>query len=71
MLTDQERAELKKLVSSRLTSVPELVTAIDEYIAHHNAHRKQFIWTRSVRDILRTLIRANDRLRAKQNATLH
>jgi len=53
------------------TSVPELVTAIDEYVAHHNTHPKPFIWTKSAADILQKVIRANNRLSAKQNATLH
>lgn len=53
------------------TSVPELVAAIDEYIAHHNTHPKPFIWTKSARDILQKVIRANQRLSSKQNATLH
>ena len=53
------------------TSVPELVGAIDEYIAHHNIDPKPFIWTKSARDILQKVIRANSRLSAKQNATLH
>ncbi len=53
------------------TSVAELVTAIDEYIAHHNTNPKPFIWTKSARDILQKVIRANSRLSSKQNATLH
>jgi len=53
------------------TSVPELVAAIDEYIAHHNDNPKPFIWTKSARDILQKVIRANRRLSSKQNATLH
>ena len=53
------------------TSVPELVTAIDEYVAHHNIKPKPFIWTASARDILQKVIRANSRLSSKQNATLH
>ncbi len=52
-------------------SVPELVTAIDEYIAHHNTHPKPFIWTKSARDILQKVIRANSRLTSKQNEALH
>ena len=51
--------------------VPELVAAIDEYIAHHNTNPKPFIWTKSARDILQKVIRANNRLSSKQNATLH
>lgn len=53
------------------TSVPELVNAIDEYITHHNTQPKPFIWTKSARDILQKVIRANSRLSTKQNETLH
>src|ERR1700757_704664 len=53
------------------TSVPELVAAIDEYVAHHNHHPKPFTWTKSARDILQKVIRANSRLSSKQNGTLH
>jgi transposase len=52
------------------TSVPALVTAIDEYIAHHNTDPKPFIWTKSARDILQKVIRANSHLSSKQNAAL-
>ena len=52
------------------TSVPELVAAIDEYVAHHNTEPKSFIWTKSARDILQKVIRANSRLTSKQNAAL-
>ena len=52
-------------------SVPELVGAIDEYIAHHNTRPKPFIWTKSARDILQKVMRANRRLSSKQNAALH
>lgn len=53
------------------TSVPELIGAIDEYIVHHNTNPKPFIWTKSARDILQKVIRANSRLSSKQNETLH
>ena len=53
------------------TSVPELVAAIDEYVAHHNTDPKPFIWTKSARDILQKVIRANSRLSSKQKAALH
>jgi hypothetical protein len=53
------------------TSVPELVAAIDEYVAHHNHHPKPSTWTKSARDILQKVIRANSRLSSKQNGTLH
>jgi hypothetical protein len=32
--------------------VAELTTAIDDYIAHNNAHPKPFIWTKSAYDII-------------------
>ena len=38
------------------TSVPELIGAIDEYIAHHNTKPKPFIWTKSARDILQKAV---------------
>jgi transposase len=53
------------------TSVSELVSAIDAYIAHHNANPKPFIWTKSARDILQKVIRANRQLSSKQNGALH
>lgn len=53
------------------TSVPELVAAIIEYIAHHNTNAKPFNRTKSARDILKKVIRANRRLSSRQNATLH
>ena len=53
------------------TSVPALIAAIDEYIAHHNTKPKPFIWTKSARDILQKVIRTNSHLNSKQNATLH
>ncbi|EQD36504.1 Integrase catalytic region [mine drainage metagenome] len=53
------------------TSVPELVTAIGEYVAHHNTQPKPFIWTKRAADILQKVIRANSRLSSKQNEALH
>jgi len=53
------------------TCVPVLISAIDEYVAHHNTNPKPFIWTKSARDILQKVIRANSRLSSKQNAALH
>ncbi|MBH2010254.1 MAG: IS630 family transposase [Xanthomonadaceae bacterium] len=62
---------VKRLRRGVFTSVPELVAAIDEYIAHHNTNPNPFIWTKSARDIQQKVIRANSRLSSKQNATLH
>ena len=58
----------KRLRCGVITSVPELITAIDEYIAHHNTKPEPFIWTKSARDILQKVIRANSLLSTKQNA---
>lgn len=67
---------LRDLSTERLrrgvfTSVPDLVTAIDDYIAHHNTNPKPFTWTKSARSILQKVICANARLSSKQNGTLH
>ena len=61
----------RRLRRGVFTSVHELITAIDEYVVHHNIDPKPFIWTKSARDILQKVIRANSRLSSKQNATLH
>lgn len=53
------------------TSVAELEAAINEYVKHHNVKPKPFIWTKTARDILQKVIRANFRLSSKQNGTLH
>ena len=44
-------------------SVEELITAIFDYIDHHNDHPKPFIWTAKASDILEKVKRA----RAAQN----
>jgi transposase len=62
---------IERLRRGVFTSVAELIAAIDEYIADHNNNPKPFIWTKSARDILQKVIRANSRLSSKQNATLH
>jgi transposase len=61
----------KRLRRGVFTSVQELIGAIDDYVEHHNTNPKPFIWTKSARDILQKVIRANSRLSSKQNATLH
>jgi len=52
-------------------SVPEPVTAIQQYVAVHNENPKPFIWTAKANDILQKVIRANSRLSSKQNEALH
>ena len=52
-------------------SVPELILAIDEYIAAHNRNPKPFIWTAKANDILQKVIRANGQLGSKNNEALH
>lgn len=62
---------IERLRRGVFTSVPELVSAIDEYVAHHHINPKPFIWTKSARDILQKVICANKRLSSKKNATLY
>lgn len=52
-------------------SVPELITAIDEYIAVHNKNPKPFVWTAKANDILQKVIRTNRRLDSKKHEALH
>ena len=52
-------------------SVPDLIQAIDSYIADHNENPKPFIWTAKAKDILEKVIRANRKLSSKQNGALH
>ena len=52
-------------------SVPELISAIKEYIAVHNYDPKPFVWTAKANDILQKVIRANRRLSSKKNEALH
>ena len=54
-----------------LATVAQLEAAIDECVIHHNDNPKPFIWTKSARDILQKVIRANSRLSSKQNGTRH
>ena len=56
----------QRLSRGVITSVPDLVAVIDEYVAYHNTNPKPFIWTQSARDILQKVIRANCRLSSKQ-----
>lgn len=48
----------KRIRRGVFTSVPELETAINEYIAAHNAKPKPFIWTAKASDILAKVTRA-------------
>ena len=48
----------KRIRRGIFTSVPELETAINEYIALHNANPKPFIWTAKATDILAKVTRA-------------
>jgi transposase len=43
-------------------SVPQLVAAIKQYIEHHNAHPKSFVWTKKAEDILEKVARARQAL---------
>jgi hypothetical protein len=42
----------------RLTSVPQLEAAIHEYLDHHNANRKPFVWTKLAEEIFAKVTRA-------------
>ena len=61
----------QRLRNGVFRSVPELTTAIKEYIAVHNQNPKPFVWTAKAHDILAKVIRANRNLSSKQNEALH
>jgi transposase len=50
-------------------SVPELVAAIEDYLAHHNRQPKPFIWTAKATDILEKVKRARAALQPQIPAT--
>ena len=52
-------------------SVPDLIAAIEEYIAMHNQNPKPFVWTAKAKDILHKVIRANQQIGSKKNEALH
>jgi hypothetical protein len=43
---------------SRRSTAPELEAAIHDYLDHHNAHPKPFVWTKSAEQILAKVSRA-------------
>ena len=49
-------------------SVPELVAAIDGYIALHNQQPKSFVWTAKATDILAKVLRGRAALNTVQSA---
>lgn len=62
---------VERLQRGVFTSVAELISVIESYIAHHNNDPKPFIWTAKATDILSKVVRANRRLSSKQNGALH
>lgn len=52
----------KRIRRGVFKSVKELVTAIMDYIEHHNAEPKTFVWTAKAEDILAKVARARTRL---------
>jgi transposase len=53
---------VKRLRRGVFRDVMELVTAIDDYVDHHNERPKPFIWTASAKDILEKVKRAQKAL---------
>ena len=47
------------------TSVSAAIQAIEGYITQHNSNPTPFIWTKTARDILQKVIRANRHLSSK------
>jgi transposase len=47
-------------------SLPELIAALEKYLAHHNKEPKPFIWTANAKDILSKVTRARKKLARRQ-----
>ena len=43
-------------------SLPELIAALEKYLAQHNKEPKSFIWTAAAKDILSKVTRARKKL---------
>jgi transposase len=56
-----------RLKHGRFRAVPELIDAIEEYIANHNTNPKPFIWTAKASDILEKVKRARAKLNTLQS----
>ena len=54
----------KRIRRGVFTSVAELEAAIYDYLDHHNAQPKPFVWTKSAAVILEKEARARDKLNA-------
>lgn len=52
----------KRIRRGIFKGVPDLISAIDEYIEIHNANPAPYIWTKSARDILAKVERARQKL---------
>jgi transposase len=52
----------KRLRRGVFHSVPELVTALEEYLAHYNQNPTPFVWTAKANDILKKVERARKKL---------
>jgi transposase len=57
----------KRIRRGVFRSVPELIDAIETYIAHHNEHPKPFIWTSKASDILEKVKRSRVALHKLQS----
>ena len=49
-------------------NVPDLITAIENYIEAHNSDPKPFIWTATASDILEKVKRGRSKLNKMQSA---
>ena len=56
----------KRIRRGTFNSVPELIKAIDDYIANHNREPHTFVWSAPVDKILNKIARAKDQSRTKE-----
>ena len=53
---------LRQIERGVFPNVPELISAIQAYVEHHNRNPKPFIWTARASDILAKVVKARTRL---------
>ena len=62
----------KRLKQASFTSVPELIAAIEDYIANHNDNPKPFVWTKTAAEIITKVKRGRVALdQARVNSRTH
>lgn len=61
ILTPADKITRRRIRRGTFNSVPDLIRAIEEYVAVHNENPKPFVWTASVQSILDKIAKVKKR----------